>query len=145
MIVAYTDGSCLGNPGKGGWCVILLVDGKEVVLSGGEKESTNNRMELLAALVAIEKTNELNMTETEQLTIYSDSKYVCDGITTWLKNWKKNMWKTKGNDVKNQDLWKNLDKSIGKRTIYCKWVKAHGTNEMNNRVDVIARSEASKI
>lgn len=146
MIIAYTDGSCLGNPGKGGWGVILLVEEKEFIFSGSDKETTNNRMELLAAIVALEKSNELNPMQNEQITIHSDSQYVCNGISVWMSGWRRKNWKTtNGTAVKNQDLWKQLDKYKGNRIVICKWVKGHSTDEMNNRVDLIARSEANKI
>ena len=109
-IIIYTDGSCLGNPGKGGWAAVIINDSIEEVIFGSEKESTNNRMELTAAINAL-----LKIKQDKKIKIYTDSKYVKDGIEKWISNWKLNNWKNANKkDVKNKDLWKKLDSIISK-------------------------------
>ena len=136
MIDIYTDGACSGNPGIGGWGAIILFNNEEpVYLNGGLKETTNNQMELLAtinALKYIENNSKINL--------YTDSKYVKDGIEKWIKNWKLNGWKTKSkNQVKNKDLWIQLDKEINKHKINWLWVKGHSGNKFNEKADLLAR------
>jgi len=137
--IVYTDGSCLGNPGKGGWAALIIKNDKEEVIFGSEKNSTNNRMELTAAINALLKTE-----ESKKIKIYTDSKYLKDGIEKWINNWKKNDWKNANKkDVKNKDLWTKLDNLISKKQISWEWVKAHSVNEYNNKVDVLARKAAN--
>ena len=137
--IVYTDGSCLGNPGKGGWAALIIKNDKEEVIFGSEKNSTNNRMELTAAINALLKTE-----ESEKIKIYTDSKYLKDGIEKWINNWKKNDWKNANKkDVKNKDLWTKLDNLISKKQISWEWVKAHSVNEYNNKVDILARKAAN--
>jgi ribonuclease HI len=137
--IVYTDGSCLGNPGKGGWAALIIKNDKEEVIFGSEKNSTNNRMELTAAINALLKTE-----ESKKIKIYTDSKYLKDGIEKWINNWKKNDWKNANKkDVKNKDLWTKLDNIISKKQISWEWVKAHSVNEYNNKVDILARKAAN--
>ena len=139
--IIYTDGACIGNPGKGGWAAIIIEPTGEREIFGYEKSTTNNRMELKAVIEAL-KEIEVN----SQISLFSDSKYVIDGITKWIKNWKINDWKTTNKkEIKNLDLWMDLDKLTSKLKISWKWVKGHSTNEYNNRVDRLARNEAEKI
>ena len=139
-IIAYTDGACSGNPGPGGWGVILqakdgLVLIKERELFGGEKDTTNNRMELIAAISCLE-----SLEKPTTLTLFTDSNYVKGGITEWMKTWKKNEWKTTGKKlVKNVDLWKRLDKARQKHNVTWKWVKGHSGQAENERADELAR------
>lgn len=138
----YTDGACSGNPGSGGWGVVILTD-KLKTYNGSEKETTNNRMELKAAIMGIK-----NSDMTSQITIYTDSKYVKDGITNWITNWKKNNWITASKKpVKNQDLWKELDNMNNQFNVKWEWVKAHQDNnsddsKYNNMADELARKGA---
>ena len=139
-IIAYTDGACSGNPGPGGWGVILqakdgLVLIKERELFGGEKDTTNNRMELIAAISCLE-----SLEKPTTLTLFTDSNYVKGGITEWMKTWKKNEWKTTGKkSVKNVDLWKRLDKARQKHNVTWSWVKGHSGQTENERADELAR------
>ena len=138
--IIYTDGACQGNPGKGGWAAIIIEPSGEREIVGYEKSTTNNRMELKAVIEAL-KEIEVN----SQISLFSDSKYVIDGITKWIKNWKINDWKTTNKkEIKNLDLWMDLDKLTSKFKITWNWVKAHSTNEYNNKVDRLARNEAEK-
>jgi ribonuclease HI len=139
MITIYTDGSCLTNPGNGGWAAIIS-DGKETKkISGSEKNTTNNRMELLAPINALKEVN-----PDIEIKIYTDSQYVKNGITEWINTWLANNWKTsKKEDVKNKDLWielYNLNKSLN---IQWNWVKAHDGNPMNEEVDLLAKKAAN--
>ena len=139
-IFAYTDGACSGNPGPGGWGVILqakenYIVVKELELYGGEKETTNNRMELMAAISSLE-----GLEKSTKLTIITDSNYVKGGVTEWIKNWKKNNWKTANKkNVKNIDLWKRLDQARSKHEVIWKWVKGHAGHLENERADALAR------
>ena len=139
-IFAYTDGACSGNPGPGGWGVILQAKEnsivvKELELYGGEKETTNNRMELMAAISSLE-----GLEKSTKLIIITDSNYVKGGVTEWIKNWKKNNWKTANKkDVKNIDLWKRLDQARSKHEVIWKWVKGHAGHLENERADALAR------
>lgn len=140
-IVIYTDGACLGNPGRGGWGAVLLYKEHYKEISGNEKLSTNNRMELKAVIEGLRSLKKLS-----QVTIYTDSKYVMDGITKWIFNWKKNGWKSADKKpVKNVDLWQELDQEVAKHQIKWVWVKGHSGNKYNEIVDVLARSAAEKI
>ena len=139
MIRIYTDGSCLENPGKGGWAAIIIIDGKKTAIKGYKENTTNNQMELLAPIMALKK-----ITQGSKVKIFTDSKYVKSGITEWIFNWKKNGWKTVDKkDVKNKDLWIELDGLSKSFKIEWIWVKAHSTNELNNEVDFLARSSAN--
>ena len=131
----YTDGACAGNPGPGGWgAVILDQDDKQKNISGSEKNTTNNRMELLAAIMSLKK-----IKTNSEVVIFTDSTYVKNGITEWMKNWKKNGWKNSSKKpVKNKDLWEKLDKLCEANSVSWKWVKGHSTNRFNNLADELA-------
>jgi ribonuclease HI len=140
-IIAYTDGACSGNPGPGGWGVVLqaLRDGtiaKERTLSGGEGATTNNRMELMAAISALE-----TLERATEITIVTDSAYVKDGVTTWIHGWKRNGWMTSGKKpVKNLDLWQRLDAAQARHKVTWEWVKGHAGHPENERADELARA-----
>ncbi len=140
-IEIYTDGACSYNPGPGGWCAILRYNGKEKILSGGEKETTNNRMELLAVIRALEA-----LKEPCKVKLYSDSAYVVNAVSQdWLRNWKSNNWRTSGKDsVKNIELWQRLLPLLEKNEVTFLKVKGHADNVDNNRCDEIAREEIKK-
>ena len=139
MIKIYTDGSCLENPGNGGWAAIIIDDGKKTQIKGSKKNTTNNRMELLAPIEALKK-----IPKESKVQIFTDSKYVKSGITEWIHNWKKNGWKTADKQpVKNKELWEELDLLANQFEISWNWVKAHSTDELNNEVDLIAREAAN--
>ena len=139
MIKIYTDGSCIENPGRGGWAAIILDDGKKIEIKGNKKDTTNNQMELLAPIQALKK-----IPKGSKVQIFTDSKYVKSGITEWVHNWKKNGWKTANKqDVKNKELWLELDLLNNEFEIGWNWVKAHSTDELNNEVDLLARSAAN--
>ena len=131
----YTDGACSGNPGPGGWgAVIFDQDNKQKNISGSEKNTTNNRMELLAAIMSLKK-----IKTNSEVVIFTDSTYVKNGITEWMKNWKENGWKNSSRKpVKNKDLWEKLDKLCEANSVSWKWVKGHSTNEFNNLADELA-------
>lgn len=139
-LLAYTDGACSGNPGPGGWGVLLQAkDGERIIkereLSGGEADTTNNRMELLAAIHALEA-----LERPSKLTVITDSAYVKGGITAWLFGWKKNGWKTSTKKpVKNEDLWRRLDAAQARHTVTWEWVKGHAGHPENERADKLAR------
>ena len=136
----YTDGACSGNPGKGGWAAIILDDSNQSSISGSESSTTNNRMELMAPIMALKK-----IKKKSDITIFTDSKYVKDGITDWIKKWKQNNWKSSNRKpVKNKDLWIKLDNSCQKHKITWKWVKAHAGNKYNNLADELAVIETKK-
>ena len=139
MIKIYTDGSCLENPGNGGWAAIIINGADIKKISGSEKNTTNNRMELMAPINALKE-----MKQNKQIEIYTDSKYVKLGITEWINTWLKNNWKTsKKEDVKNKDLWLelyNLNKSLD---VKWNWVKAHAGNPVNEEVDLLAKKAAN--
>ena len=139
MIKIYTDGSCLENPGNGGWAAIIIDDGKKTQIKGSKKNTTNNQMELLAPIEALKK-----IRKGSKVQIFTDSKYVKSGITEWIHNWKKNGWKTADKQpVKNKELWEELDLLNNEFEIIWNWVKAHSTDELNNEVDLIAREAAN--
>ena len=139
MIKIYTDGSCLENPGNGGWAAIIIDDTKKTEIKGSKKNTTNNQMELVAPIEALKKIPKGNKVQ-----IFTDSKYVKTGITEWIHNWKKNGWKTaKKEPVKNKELWEELDFLTNEFEISWNWVKAHSTDELNNEVDLIAREAAN--
>jgi len=138
MIEIYTDGSCLENPGNGGWAAIINDDGKIEKISGSEKNTTNNRMELMAPIEALGKIN-----KKKKVKIFTDSQYVKMGITNWIHNWIKNNWQTsKKEDVKNKDLWLNLYKLTQSLDIEWHWIKAHAGNTLNEEVDALAKDAA---
>ncbi|MCK4494105.1 MAG: ribonuclease HI [Methylococcales bacterium] len=133
-VIIYTDGACKGNPGKGGWGAWLRYDQREKELFGGEKFTTNNRMELMAAIQALEALTRPCLVE-----LYTDSVYVKNGINIWMVNWKKRGWKTASKKaVKNEDLWRRLDVIQQKHEITWKWVKGHSGDEGNERADSLA-------
>ena len=139
MIKIYTDGSCLENPGNGGWAAIIIDDGKKTQIKGSKKNTTNNQMELLAPIEALKK-----IPKGSEVQIFTDSKYVKSGITEWIHNWKKNGWKTADKQpVKNKELWEELDLLANEFEISWNWVKAHSTDQLNNEVDLIAREAAN--
>ncbi|NQZ13418.1 MAG: ribonuclease HI [Alphaproteobacteria bacterium] len=133
-IVIYTDGACSGNPGPGGWGALLLWNGHEKELSGGEEETTNNRMEMMAVIKALEA-----LKKPSTLDLYTDSKYVLQGATEWLEGWKAKGWKSANKKpVKNQDLWQQIDSLIQMHSVTFHWVKGHAGDENNERVDKLA-------
>ena len=139
MIKVYTDGSCLENPGNGGWAAIIIDDGKKTQIKGSKKNTTNNQMELMAPIEALKK-----IPKGSEVQIFTDSKYVKSGITEWIHNWKKNGWKTANKQkVKNKDLWVELDLLSNQFDIKWNWVKAHSNDKLNNEVDLIAREAAN--
>ena len=138
----YTDGSCLGNPGPGGWAAIILKDNNKKELFGGEKITTNNRMELTAAINALEycALEDGKQPSFKQINIYTDSNYVKDGINIWINNWEKNNWKTADKkNVKNVDLWKQLKQLVKLEKIDWCWVKGHSDDPMNDLADALAK------
>ncbi|MBP7338220.1 ribonuclease HI [Niveispirillum sp.] len=135
VVDAFTDGACSGNPGPGGWGVLLRWNGTEKELKGGEPDTTNNRMELLAAISALEA-----MKRPVPIRLHTDSQYVKNGITTWIHGWKKNGWKTASKDpVKNEDLWRRLDDLVARHQVEFHWVKGHAGHVENERADQLAR------
>ena len=136
MIKVFTDGACSGNPGIGGWGVVILInDSDPIFLKGGEIQTTNNRMELTATIKALKYFKEHQL-----ITLITDSKYVKDGIESWIANWKKNGWRTTSKKpVKNKELWVELDSQIAKHNITWKWVKGHAGDRYNEKADFLAR------
>lgn len=135
MIEIYTDGACSGNPGPGGWGVLIRQDGEEERLCGGENATTNNRMELMAAIEALG-----HFPEGTPIALYTDSQYVKNGVTTWIASWKRNGWKTAAKKpVKNQDLWERLDALATARKVEWHWVKGHAGHDGNEEADRLAR------
>ena len=140
MIKIYTDGSCLSNPGNGGWAAIININGKIKKISGNEKNTTNNRMELMAPINALK-----NINSKDPIEIFTDSKYVKNGITEWINKWVLNNWKTSNKeDVKNKDLWIELYKLNQSLNVKWNWVKAHAGDTLNEEVDMMAK-EASNL
>lgn len=138
MIEVFTDGACLGNPGPGGWGVLLIEGGARRELNGGEEATTNNRMEMLAAIRALEETP-----KGAKIVLHTDSQYVKNGITGWIKGWKRNGWKNAAKQpVKNRDLWEKLDALATERNVDWRWVKGHNGHPENERVDELAREAA---
>lgn len=136
----FTDGACSGNPGPGGWGALLRWKGTEKELSGGEHDTTNNRMELMAAIAALEA-----LKRPKKVVLTTDSIYVRDGITKWIHGWKKNGWKTAAKKpVKNADLWQRLEAAMGPHDVVWKWVKGHAGHLENERVDELARLAVPK-
>ena len=141
-IKIYTDGACSGNPGPGGWAAIILKENGKKELFGGEKLTTNNRMELTAAIKALEYCNneEQKQLSLKNVKIFTDSTYVKDGINIWINNWEKNNWKTSDKkNVKNVDLWKRLKELVKSNQIEWNWVKGHSEDPMNDLADKLAK------
>ena len=138
----YTDGACSGNPGPGGWAAIIIVNNEiKDTFFGSEKNTTNNQMELMAPIKAIQK-----FKKKSEISIFTDSTYVRDGITTWIKQWEKNGWKTASKKpVKNKDLWKKLKNLSSKHSIKWIWIKGHSQDKYNNLVDELAQGAIKKI
>jgi ribonuclease HI len=135
-VIVHTDGACSGNPGPGGWGAILVYNGTRKELSGGEAETTNNRMELMGAIAALE-----SLKRPCKVEMHVDSNYVKDGITKWIHGWKRNGWKTADKKpVKNMELWQRLDKAILTHEISWHWVKGHAGHDENERADELART-----
>ncbi len=135
-VEVWTDGACSGKPGPGGWGAILSYNGVEKELSGGEELTTNNRMELMAAIAALEA-----LKRPVTVALHTDSQYLRQGITGWIHGWKKNGWKTADRKpVKNVELWQRLDAALGRHKIEWKWVKGHAGDAMNERADALARA-----
>ncbi len=139
----YTDGGCSGNPGPGGWGFVLLKDDEFLLeSSGGEKYTTNNKMEMTAVIEALSYLKDNGIDEAE---IYADSQYVVNGITTWINGWKKNGWRTAGKqEVKNSDLWKEIDRLNSELSLTWIWVKGHAGIEWNERVDQLTQIEIAR-
>ena len=135
MIKIYTDGSCIENPGNGGWAAIIFMNNEKIIITGNKKNTTNNQMELQATIQALKYFN-----KPSTITIFTDSKYVTEGIQSWIINWKKNRWKTSAKKpVKNKELWMELDLQIARHTINWQWVKGHAGNTYNEKADYLAR------
>ena len=140
-IEIWTDGACSGNPGPGGWGAIVRINGDETELSGGEKATTNNRMELMGAISALE-----SLPANAHATVHTDSQYVKNGLTQWIHGWKKNGWKTADKKpVKNVDLWQRLESAANAHTVEWKWVKGHNGDPMNERADALARAAIARL
>ncbi|MCL6618552.1 MAG: ribonuclease HI [Thermomonas hydrothermalis] len=140
QVDVHTDGACLGNPGPGGWAALLRWRGIERELSGGEPLTTNNRMELMAAIMALEA-----LKEPCEVILTTDSQYVRQGITEWLPGWLRRGWKTaSGDPVKNRDLWERLHAAAARHVVDWRWVKGHAGDPDNERVDALARAQAMK-
>ncbi|WP_439637515.1 ribonuclease HI [Oceanicaulis sp.] len=140
-ILIHTDGACSGNPGPGGWGAILHWNGHEKELSGAEADTTNNRMELMAAIASLEA-----LKRRSKVRLVTDSTYVRDGVTKWIHGWKRNGWKTAAKKpVKNDDLWKRLDAIASKHDVQWEWVKGHAGHPENERADQLARDAISTL
>ena len=134
-VIAHTDGACSGNPGPGGWGVILEWDGHVKELCGGEELTTNNRMELMAAIMALE-----SLKRSCEVEVHTDSQYLRDGVTGWIHGWKRNGWKTAAKKpVKNVELWQRLDAAANQHNVSWHWVKGHAGHDLNERADELAR------
>lgn len=140
-VVIYTDGACRGNPGPGGWGVLLRYNGHEKYLKGGEEHTTNNRMELTAAIKALEA-----LTRSCEVELYTDSQYVRQGMTSWLAGWKKKGWKnSKKEPVKNADLWQELDELTQRHQVSWHWVKGHSNHPDNDKADELANEAIDEL
>ena len=134
MVEMYTDGACRGNPGPGGWGVLLRYQGKEKELHGGERNTTNNRMELSAVIFGLQA-----LSRSVEVTIITDSQYVKNGMQQWIHNWKRNGWKTAGKKpVKNVELWQQLDELVNQHKVKWQWVRGHSGHPENERADELA-------
>jgi len=133
-VTIYTDGSCEPNPGAGGWAALLLFPDRQIPLSGAEADTTNNRMELTAAVEALRA-----LPERSRVELYTDSEYLKKGITEWMPNWRARRWRRKGGKLANVDLWKALDNILSQHEVHWHWVKAHAGSRYNNQVDRLAR------
>jgi len=141
IVDMFTDGACLGNPGPGGWAALLRYDGSEKELSGGELQTTNNRMEMMAVIMGLK-----SLTRPCQVAVTTDSQYVQKGITEWIHNWKARGWRTASKKpVKNVDLWQALDAAQSIHDVTWHWVRGHDGHEENERVDFLARTEAEAL
>lgn len=139
-VTIYTDGACSGNPGPGGWAAILTYGDRSLELSGGERQTTNNRMELLAAISALRI-----LKEPCEVELFTDSQYLCNAVSKgWLKSWKARGWKRKDGVLKNPDLWQALDGLLAVHAVTFHWVKGHADNVYNNRCDALAVAEREK-
>ena len=139
-VTVYTDGACSGNPGPGGWGAILFYGDVSRELSGGEAETTNNRMELSAVIFALKA-----LREPCEVSLFTDSKYIADAVNSgWLRSWKQKGWKRKGGELKNPDLWQELDKLQAEHRVKVTWVRGHADNELNNRCDELAVAQRDK-
>ncbi|MFN3685627.1 ribonuclease HI [Salinarimonas sp.] len=139
-VTIYTDGACKGNPGPGGWGALLIMGEREKELVGGEALTTNNRMELMAAIMALEA-----LKRPCAVDLYTDSQYVRQGITSWLANWKARGWRTAAREpVKNEDLWRRLDEARARHDVAWHWVRGHADDPLNHRVDALANSGVPK-
>lgn len=144
-IIIYTDGGCHGNPGPGGWAVVVIADEVAKQVSGGESMTTNNRMELTAAIAALSIVQNTQSFAAKHVTVNIDSQYVKNGITTWIKSWKAKGWKTSDKKpVKNQDLWVKLDELNSALNVTWKWVKGHAGVEYNELCDSLCQKEIAK-
>ena len=140
QVSIYTDGACSGNPGPGGWGAILIYKETRRELSGGEAETTNNRMELTGVITALQ-----TLKEPCEVTLYTDSQYIVNAINKkWLAGWKAKNWKRKDGELKNIDLWQALDRLLSVHSVTFNWVKGHAENELNNRCDALAVSQRDK-
>ena len=141
LVTIHTDGACSGNPGPGGWGAVLEYAGHEKELSGAEAETTNNRMELMAAIQALEA-----LKRPSKVRLVTDSVYVKDGVTKWIHGWKRNGWKTAAKKpVKNEDLWRRLDEAARRHDIAWEWIKGHAGHDENERADRLAREAISTL
>ncbi len=141
VVEIFTDGACSGNPGPGGWGAILRYNGVEKELSGGEPETTNNRMEMMAAIQALEA-----LKRPSRVRLHTDSTYLMDGITKWIHAWKARGWKTANKKpVKNQDLWRRLEEALARHEVEWVWVKGHAGHPENERADELARSAIDRL
>jgi ribonuclease HI len=140
-VTIHTDGACSGNPGPGGWGVILQWGDRTRELKGGEAHTTNNRMELMAAIVALE-----TLKRPCEVDLHTDSEYLRQGITDWISGWKRNGWRTTARKpVKNLDLWQRLDATVGRHTVHWHWVRGHAGHDLNERADELAREAIAEI
>ena len=141
QVIIYTDGACRGNPGPGGWGALIRLDAIEKEIFGGQVDTTNNQMELTAAIEGLAALKERCSVE-----LYTDSKYVMDGITQWIQNWKKNNWRTAAKkDVKNKELWQKLDQLISQHQVQWHWVKGHSGEAGNETADLLANKGIDSI
>ena len=141
QVIIYTDGACRGNPGPGGWGALIKFEGVEKEIFGGQNNTTNNQMELAAAIEGL-----ASLKEACNVELFTDSKYVMDGITQWIQNWKKNNWKTAAKkDVKNKELWQKLDQLISQHQVQWHWVKGHSGDVGNETADLLANKGIDSI